>query len=128
MNTKLFVVEILDTVSAYLSPVQYGISKNDLIDFYNSVKNYSNSEFIEFLRYKKIIATSDDFVNLLLMYSKDNFLIKCFEVSIDFSLFENKLLFDEELAFAIKDMCLKKKPYSLGKKIVSKYYDYVVEQ
>jgi dihydrofolate reductase len=122
-----FVVEILDTVTAYLMPIQFGIGKGDIIEFYNNVKDYSDGGFIDYLRYKKFIVTSDDFLGILVKYSKDNFPIKCFEVSIDFSLFENESSFEEELAFAIKDMCLKKKPYSLGKKIVSQYYDYVIE-
>jgi hypothetical protein len=116
-----FVIEVLDIISAYLLPVQYGLTKNDLVDFFMQ-KDNSSDGLISFLRLKKFIAFPEDLTEIFMKYTKDSN-TKCIEVSIDFSLYDSYLLFEEEIAFALKDMCIKKRPYSLGKKIMSRYCD-----
>lgn len=121
-----FIVELLDTVSAYLKPVQYGIHREDLIDFLTNKNDVNMDGFISYLRYKRFIATKDDFIGLLSKYSISNEKVRIIEVQVDLTLFSDYDSFEEELAFALKDICMKKRPYNLEDKIISRFCDFIV--
>lgn len=116
-----FIIEVLDTVSAYLKPVQFGIHREDLIEFLENKNDVNLHGFILYLRNKRLLAIKDDFIDLLYKYSIESEPIKCIEVEADYTLFDDYELFEEELGFALKDICIKKRLYNLGKKIKSRY-------
>ena len=64
-DKESFIVELLDTCEAYLEPLKYGLPKEDILDFLNLEKQKS---LIDYLLYKKFIATTDDFKKLALRY------------------------------------------------------------
>lgn len=99
-----YLIELFDLLAAYLKPLEYGLSKGDLLDYISEQSKYSNN-ILEFLKYKAFIADSSYFKSLAEKYSQkqinsENFLFKK-EFCIDEQYTAENLM--ESISFILKD-------------------------
>ena len=63
-----YIVELFDLLDVYMCPVQNNIHKNDILEYF-ICPSYLKMGLFNFLRFKRYIATEEDFKNLFIKYS-----------------------------------------------------------
>lgn len=72
-------VEYLDIIESYLWPLQFGMRREDFIDFYSQ---NTFSDIRDFLRYKRYVSTKEDLDNFFCSMYPDKKDVLCYEIEI----------------------------------------------
>jgi len=93
-----YIVELLDLLDVYICPVQNNIHKNDILEYF-ICPSYFKMGLFNFLRFKRYIATEEDFKDLFVKYSKkdkiDKNIIEGYKIFINVNLFNNKKVIED---------------------------------
>lgn len=62
-----YLIKLLDMIDAYFHPLLDGVSKQDIVEYFTDQK-FEGMDFGDFLRFRKYLATEEDFINFYKAY------------------------------------------------------------
>ena len=65
-----FLIEILETVEAYVTPIANGVSRGDIVE-YLFIPRYQKLDLTQYLKLKRYVADTDEFLSIFLKYATD---------------------------------------------------------
>lgn len=123
------IVELLDSIAAYISPLIDGLSKDDIYDYVTSPL-YKNFGMVSFLQHKKYVTSEEEFIQLLVKYNNaanDYPYIKCYEVNMKLSSASAETIDEVALSQIIVSLLNDQQPTNLPPNINIKRTNYLIK-
>lgn len=121
------IVELLDSISAYVSPLVYGLGKGDVYDYITSPL-YEKVDLLTFLKHKRYVTDDTEFVEIFKKYSElttgDPY-VKCYEVNVKLASASADTINEVELSGIINALLNDKVPAKSASNITIKRTNYM---